>query len=29
LLGHLAEEMRRPVGMQIYTDIDGNLDYDA
>lgn len=29
LLGHLAEEMRRPVGMQIYADIDGNLDYDA
>lgn len=29
LLGHLAEEMRRPVGMQIYADVDGNLDYDA
>ncbi|HEX4654771.1 MAG TPA: citryl-CoA lyase [Mycobacteriales bacterium] len=29
LLGHLAEEMRRPVGMQIYADIDGALDYDA
>jgi citrate synthase len=29
LLGHLAEEMRRPVGMQIYADVDGNLDYDG
>jgi citrate synthase len=29
LLGHLAEEMRRPVGMQIYADVDGALDYDA
>lgn len=29
LLGHLAEEMRDPVGMQIYSDVDGNLDYDA
>ena len=29
LLGHLAEEMRQPVGMQIYADVDRNLDYDA
>lgn len=29
LLGHLAEEMRDPVGMQIYSDVDRNLDYDA
>jgi citrate synthase len=29
LLGHLAEEMRRPVGMQIYADIDSALDYNA
>jgi citrate synthase len=29
LLGQLAEEMRDPVGMQIYADVDGNLDYDA
>jgi len=27
LLGHLAEEMRQPVGMQIYADVDGALDY--
>jgi citrate synthase len=27
LLGHLAEEMRTPVGMQIYDDIDRSLDY--
>lgn len=29
LLGHLAEEMRQPVGMQIYADVDGALDYEA
>jgi citrate synthase len=29
LLGHLAEEMRQPVGMQIYSDVDHNLDYDG
>jgi citrate synthase len=29
LLGHLAEEMRSPVGMQIYADIDRNLDYEG
>lgn len=29
LLGHLAEEMRQPVGMQIYGDIDRDLDYQA
>jgi citrate synthase len=29
LLGHLAEEMRQPVGMQIYADVDGALDYRA
>lgn len=29
LLGHLAEEMRQPVGMQIYADVDRNLDYEA
>ncbi|MDQ1697151.1 MAG: citrate synthase, partial [Frankiaceae bacterium] len=27
LLGHLAEEMRSPVGLQIYDDIDRALDY--
>jgi citrate synthase len=27
LLGHLAEEMRDPVGLQIYADIDRTLDY--
>jgi citrate synthase len=27
LLGQLAEEMRDPVGMQIYADVDHNLDY--
>jgi citrate synthase len=29
LLSHLAEEMRSPVGMQIYADIDRNLDYEG
>ena len=29
LLGHLAEEMRQPVGMQIYADVDRNLEYEA
>jgi citrate synthase len=29
LLGHLAEEMRTPVGMQIYADVDRNVDYEA
>jgi citrate synthase len=29
LLGHLAEEMRQPVGMQIYADVDRNLDYES
>jgi citrate synthase len=28
LLGHLAEEMRRPVGLQIYADIDRSLAYE-
>lgn len=28
LIGHLAEEMRRPVGQQIYADVDGSLAYD-
>jgi citrate synthase len=27
LLGHLAEEMRQPVGLRIYDDIDRNVDY--
>ena len=27
LLGQLAEEMRDPVGMQIYADVDHDLDY--
>lgn len=29
LLGHLAEEMRSPSGMQIYADIESSVDYDA
>ncbi len=29
LLGHLAEEMRSPVGMNIYAEVDGALDYRA
>jgi citrate synthase len=28
LLGHLAEEMRRPIGMDIYTDVDEAASYD-
>ena len=28
LLGHLAEEMRRPVGMQIYADVERSLAYE-
>jgi citrate synthase len=27
LLGHLAEEMRQPIGMQIYDAVDRNADY--
>lgn len=27
LLGHLAEEMRRPVGMDVYLTVDRNADY--
>jgi citrate synthase len=27
LLGQLAEEMNRPVGMEIYRTVDGNIDY--
>jgi len=27
LLGHLAEEMREPVGLALYDDIDGAVDY--
>jgi citrate synthase len=29
LLGHLAEEMRQPVGTRIYSDIDRALDYGS
>jgi len=27
LLGHIAEEMRTPVGQQIYDDVDAHVDY--
>jgi citrate synthase len=27
LLGHLAEEMRRPIGGQIYAEVDRAADY--
>jgi len=27
LLGHLAEERRRPIGLDIYHDVDGAMDY--
>ena len=27
LLGHIAEEMRRPIGQQLYDDVDHNVDY--
>jgi citrate synthase len=27
LLGHLAEEMRRPIGMQVYNAVDRSVDY--
>jgi len=27
LLGHVAEEMRRPIGQQVYDEVDGNIDY--
>ena len=27
LLGHLAEEMRRPVAREIYDAVDRNVDY--
>ena len=27
LLGHIAEEQRDPIGMDIYTTIDRNTDY--
>jgi citrate synthase len=27
LLGHLAEEQRRPIGLAIYTDVDRSTDY--
>jgi citrate synthase len=29
LLGHLAEEMRRPTGQQIYRQVDGATSYTA
>ena len=29
LLGHLAEEMRRPIGGQIYADVDRAADYQS
>jgi citrate synthase len=29
LLGHLAEEMRRPVGLEIYRDVEKAADYQA
>jgi citrate synthase len=27
LLGHIAEEMRRPIGMDVYLTIDRNAEY--
>ncbi len=27
LLGHIAEEMRRPIGPQVYAAVDGDVDY--
>ena len=27
LLGHIAEEQRNPIGMDIYATVDGNTDY--
>jgi citrate synthase len=29
LIGHIAEEMRRPVGQDIYQDVDRATDYQA
>jgi citrate synthase len=29
LLGHLAEELRRPIGNDIYLAVDRNADYIA
>jgi citrate synthase len=27
LLGHLAEEMRRPIGLDVYEQVDRSADY--
>jgi citrate synthase len=27
LLGHIAEEMRRPVGIDVYHDVEDGIDY--
>jgi citrate synthase len=29
LLGHLAEELRRPVGLRIHADVERSISYDA
>ena len=28
LLGHLAEEMERPLGMELYREVDGRARYE-